>query len=77
MHKILPDYGVQVIENERIKSSVEGNDFYISASKIREALKEDKLELYQDTLPESTLKFLLSEDAITIIEKIKSSEKRH
>ncbi|NJO92762.1 MAG: [citrate (pro-3S)-lyase] ligase [Chloroflexia bacterium] len=77
MHKILPDYSVQVIENERIKRSIDGNEYYISASKIREALKEDKLELYYDSLPESTLKFLLSEEAKPIIERIKSSDKRH
>ena len=77
MHKILPDYGVQVIENERIKGIVQDEEYYISASKIREALNEDKLDQYYDTLPESTLNYLLSEKAKPIIEKIKISSSRH
>ncbi len=75
MKKILPQAGIQVVEILRITSGDDKN--YISASKIRKAIKEDKLHEYLDFLPEVTQEFLLSQEAKPIIEKIKKNESRH
>lgn len=78
MHKFLPEHGIEVIECERISS----NKYfckkdYISASKIREAIKQDKLNDVLNSLPKSTQKFLLSEESVEIREKIKQGDGRH
>jgi len=78
MHKILPEHGIEVIESERISASDDccGSD-YVSASKIRNAIKEDRLNEVMSSLPESTQNFLLSEESAQIREKIKKSKGRH
>jgi [citrate (pro-3S)-lyase] ligase len=79
MKRILPGYGVKVVEMTR-KTSVNLNDgsfCYISASLVREAIKNDALESILDFLPESTRDFLRSEDSREIREKIKCSQGRH
>jgi len=78
MHKILPKHNIKVIECERISSN---KDFcekdYISASKVREAIKQDKLNDVLSSLPECTKKFLLSEDSKEIRLNIKQGKSRH
>ena len=78
MHKILPKHNIEVIECERISANKDfcKND-YISASKIREAIKQDKLDDVLSSLPESTKKFLSSEDSKEIRLKIKQGNSRH
>lgn len=79
MKTILPDYGVEVIEITR-KSSGSGVDRlpdYISASKVRQAIKLDKLNELIDFLPDSTRDFLFSEESLNIRLKIKSGIGRH
>ena len=61
--------------NSEIAEFCEKN--YISASKIREAIKQDKLKDVLSSLPESTKKFLLSEDSAEIRLKIINSNDRH
>jgi len=75
MHKILPQKGVEVIEITRKSAGDESN--FISASKVREAIKNDNLLIIKDFLPQSTFEFLTSEDAKEIIEKIKKGSGRH
>ncbi|PID57066.1 [citrate (pro-3S)-lyase] ligase [candidate division KSB3 bacterium] len=63
MKRILPSYGVQVIEVER---KAEGTDTenkpnYISATKIRRAIQHDRLSTILHFLPETTRKYLLSD----------------
>jgi len=78
MHKILPENGIKVIEYERISARENTDDKnYISASKIREAIKQDKLNDVLSSLPECTKKFLLSEDSAIIRQKIKQGKGRH
>lgn len=79
MFKILPNAGVKVIEVTRKALGMDENNEpnYISASKVREAIKKDKLEEVIDFVPEVTKQYLLSEEAKSIIDKIKSSEGRH
>ncbi len=79
MKEILPKNGCEVIEITRKYDGLdeENNPNYISASKIRKAIKENKLEEVLDLLPKATQKFLLSKDSLAIRNKIIDSEGRH
>ncbi len=79
MKEILPDVGCQVIEVERksIGTDAENLPNYISASKIRDAVRENRLDEVADFIPEVTRNFLMSDEAKPIIEKIKKSKSRH
>lgn len=63
MEKILPDYGVEVVEIPRASLDKE----IISASKVREFLKERKFEEAYKFLPDATIKALKSEEGQRII----------
>lgn len=63
MEKILPDYGVEVVEIPRASLDNE----IISASKVREFLKERKFEEAYKFLPDATIKALKSEEGQRII----------
>jgi len=79
MKKILPAFGVEVIEVMR-KATIlrtENSPDYISASKVREAIKTDKLDELIDFLPDSTREFLYSDASLEIRSKIKAGEGRH
>ncbi len=73
MHKILPKYSVEVVEIDRITNK----DAVISASGVRNAIKEGRFDEIAENLPACTRDFLLSDEAKPIIEKIKKSNKRH
>ncbi len=75
MKKILPGAGVEVIEIQR--KSIGGEKNIISASKIREAIKNNNLESLKDFLPESTKRFLMSDESNDIKQKIIKSDSRH
>ncbi len=79
MHKILPLHNVEVIEKTRIAvDQIEtDNPNYISASKVRQAIREDRLLEIKDFIPATTAEFLFSEEAKEIIKKIKSNDGRH
>lgn len=63
MEKILPEYGVEVIEIPRTSLDNE----IISASKVRALLKERKFEEAYKFLPKATIKALKSEEGQRII----------
>lgn len=63
MEKILPDYGVEVVEIPRASLDNE----IISASKVRALLKERKFEEAYKFLPDATIKALKSEEGQRII----------
>ncbi len=79
MKKILPPKGVEVIEVERKSLGPDKNGFpdYISASKVRQAIRDDRLQDVIDFLPDSTRDYLLSDDSTPIREKIKLATGRH
>lgn len=58
MKKILPDYGIDVMEIPRV-SNAEGE--IISASKVRKYLQEGNREALHSMLPSTTLDYLLGE----------------
>jgi [citrate (pro-3S)-lyase] ligase len=79
MKRLLPAFGVEVIEVER-KAVATGKDNLpktISASKIRESIREDRLNELLDFLPDSTREFLLSDESQGIRLKIKEGRGRH
>jgi len=79
MKIILPSFDVEVIEITR-KSVGSGADRlpdYISASKVRKAIKHDQLESIVDFLPDSTRDFLFSDESLEIRQKIKTGTGRH
>jgi [citrate (pro-3S)-lyase] ligase len=79
MKTILPSFGVEVVEVTRKANHIGANNApsYISASKVREAIKSDKLDEVLDFLPDSTREFLFSDASLDIRLKIKSGEGRH
>lgn len=74
MKEILPKYKIELIEI--LRKEVTTNDF-ISASKVRQLIHEDKLEDAKKYLPKTTYDFLKSKEAKEIIKRIKESTKRH
>ena len=79
MKSILPAHGVAVIEVERkaIGTNTDALPNYISASKVRQAIREDRLGEVLDFLPDSTREFLLSEESLGVRLKIKEGKGRH
>lgn len=79
MFKILPKANVEVIEVTRKALGMDKNNEpnYISASKVRDAIKNDTLDEIIDFVPEVTKEYLLSDEAKDIVLKIKNSEGRH
>ena len=79
MKTILPSFGVVVVEVTRKANTMLADDSpnYISASKVREAIKMDKLEEVLDFLPDSTREYLFSDASLDIRLKIKAGEGRH
>ena len=63
MKKILPQYGVELVEIPRIESGCQ----VISASRVRKLLKERKFEEAYKYLPDATIEALKSEEGQRII----------
>lgn len=79
MKQILPSAGCELIEISRKAIGMDGDEKpnCISASKVRLAIREDRLNEVMEFLPEVTRKFLVSKEAEPIIESIKKSHTRH
>lgn len=73
MVDILPGYDIDVCEMPRI--GVNGN--YISASRVRELIRQDGWDEIRTLVPETTYQYLSSPEAVQIIEKVKKSQSRH
>lgn len=73
MLAVLPDYKIDVQEMPR----VEKNGQYISASRVRELIRQDGWDEISTLVPDTTYRFLRSPEAVPIIEKIKQSQSRH
>jgi [citrate (pro-3S)-lyase] ligase len=73
MLKKLPEYGVKVLVIPRL--TIDGEA--ISASNVRQAIREDNWELIEKLLPSTTINFLRSEEGEPIIKKIKENESPH
>lgn len=73
MKRILPQYGIELIVIPRLNRGEEA----ISASTVRELIRQDRLAAARDLLPSTTYDFLISDEALEIREKIKASDSRH
>ncbi|WP_346914476.1 [citrate (pro-3S)-lyase] ligase [Clostridium sp.] len=73
LKEVLPKYGVEVevIERYEIENKA------ISASKVRELLKEDRLEEVRELVPQTTYEFLESSIGKEIIETLKFRDLPH
>lgn len=54
MMQVLPEYGMKVIEIERLKHE----NLFISASVVRERMQENRIEELNGLVPETTLRYL-------------------
>jgi len=73
MKAALPPRGIEVVEIPRKEKDGE----YISASHVRNLIREGKTEQTKKLLPESTYEFLLTPEGEEIAEKIRHSNDRH
>lgn len=73
LKRILPKYGVELIEIERNRYKQN----YISASRVRQLIRENKLNEAKDLVPEVTWEFLNSMEGKDILDKIKKSNSPH
>jgi [citrate (pro-3S)-lyase] ligase len=73
MKEVLPGNGVQVLEIPRLEAGSNA----VSASIVRKYLQEDEFDKIRQLVPETTYKFLLSDEANEIIKKIQYRDDRH
>ena len=69
----LSEYEVEVMEVERL----EEDGSAISASKVREELRRDNMQVIKELVPEVTWQYLNSQKAEKIIQKLRIKETRH
>lgn len=73
LKNILPKFGIELEEIKR--KEIQGD--FVSASKVRELIREEKLEEVKSLVPSVTWEFLNSNDGKEIVEKIKQSVSPH
>lgn len=73
LKEVLPKHGMELIQIKRR----EYNGSFISASKVRELIKNNDLEEVKNVVPQVTWEFLNSEKGKEIMEKIKESNSPH
>jgi len=73
MQRVLPAFGLETIQLQRkhVQQQV------ISAFRVREALKNEAFETLKNLIPETTLRFLRSDAAREIRNRILSYQRRH
>jgi [citrate (pro-3S)-lyase] ligase len=72
MKRILPRYGVETVQLERRREG----DAVVSAFRVREALRKEAYETVRQLVPESTLRFILSDAGKEIRDKLSIGERR-
>ena len=73
MAEVLPQYGIELKEMERVMSG----DNVISASTVRELIKKDEWKKMRELVPETTYEYLVSAEAAEVISRVKESSSRH
>jgi [citrate (pro-3S)-lyase] ligase len=73
MQEILPKHGMELEVVQRMFNDGQP----ISASRVRELIREEKFDEVRKLVPETTFQFLLSPEAEGIIQRIKKDDKRH
>lgn len=72
MKEILPGRGIEVHEVLRL-----GGEEPVSASTVRQAIREDDWDTVRSLVPPTTLTYLLSEEARPVVEHIREVDSRH
>jgi [citrate (pro-3S)-lyase] ligase len=73
MMAILPKYSVEIVLVDRL----EIDSKIVSASTVRMLIKEDRWPEIRAMVPETTYRYLVSNEATPVIENIKKSNSRH
>ncbi len=73
LNDILPQYGIAVKVMPRITFNGEA----ISASQVRELIRSEDWDRIKHLVPDTTYRYLVSEEAKPVIDKIKGSNARH
>lgn len=73
MIDILPLHGIDVIEMPRVVESGE----IISASRVRALIREGDWQTIKKLVPDTTYEYLISDEAVLVIDRIRQSESRH
>lgn len=73
MRSILPRYGVETVQLERISAGAA----VVSAYRVREALKREAYEELRSLVPPTTCAYLLSEAAAPIRAQLRTYDRRH
>ncbi|MBV1759355.1 MAG: [citrate (pro-3S)-lyase] ligase [Dethiosulfatibacter sp.] len=73
MMSILPKYGVEIVLVDRLEIDTK----IVSASTVRQLIKEDRWSEIKAMVPDSTYNYLVSDDAALVLENIKKSNSRH
>ena len=73
LKKNLPEYdiNIQVVKRKKNKGKA------ISASTVRQYIRDDKIDKVKSLVPKATFDYLKSENSKQIIEKIKNNKTRH
>jgi len=77
MQTILPLKNIEYIEVQRKEMNAGDGQEYISASKVREAIKYQRLSRLRYLLPQSTIEYLKSDKVKQVEEQIQSSNARY
>lgn len=73
MLEILPQHDIAVVEMPRIAAGGQA----ISASRVRDLIRQDGWEEIQQLVPATTYQYLQSEAALPVLANIKQSQSRH
>ncbi len=73
MQDILPGYGIEL----RIMPRVKVGGQIISASKVRDLIRQGKWDCLKTVLPDVTIHYLLAEENRAVVEQIRVSDGRH
>ena len=73
MLEIFPQCGIKIVVMKRLQVDGEA----VSASKVRDLIRQDDWEGIKKAVPASTLNYLLSPEAKEILVKIRGSFSRH
>ncbi len=73
MKRVLPGYGIETVQVERRRVG-EG---VISAYRVREAIRNEAFETLRRLVPGTTLDYIRSEQARSVCEQLKNTQRRH
>ncbi len=73
MQDILPGYGIEL----KVMSRLKVDDQIVSASKVRDFIRQDRWDCLKTVLPGVTIDYLQAEENSSVIERVRASDCRH